>query len=100
MNTANAIGFFLLGTVMQVAALTASPSAGSSIGLADTQTLWLQLMGLVTGAIGAGYLLRMGAQEMSVMLNRLVLRRSEAREQITQGARARQAMPVGVRVRF
>jgi hypothetical protein len=96
MNTANAIGFFLLGTIMQVMPLL----GGAAHSTADGQTLWLQFMGLVTGGIGAGYLLRMGAQEMSVMLNRLALRRAEAREQMAQGARAQQAMPLGVRVRF
>jgi hypothetical protein len=96
MNTANAIGFFLLGTVMQVVPLF----GGAAAGVVDGQTLWLQFMGLVTGAIGAGYLLRMGGQEVSVLLARLALRRAEAREQFAQGARAQQAMPLGVRVRF
>lgn len=98
MNTANAIGFFLLGTVMQVAPLF----GGAHAGVADGQTLWLQFMGLVTGAIGAGYLLRMGAQEVSVLLARLALRRAEGREQLAQAAHAQegQEMPLGVRVTF
>ncbi len=98
MNTANAIRFFLLGTVMQVVALTASPSAGASMGVADAQTLWLQLMGLVTGVIGAGYLLRVGANEVAGMLVRASLRRAEAREQLAQAAP--QEIPLGVRVTF
>jgi hypothetical protein len=100
MNTANAIGFFLLGTIMQVITRIVPFEVGSGYAGAEGQTLWLEFMGLVTGAIGAGYLLRVGAQELSVVLARLALRRAEAREQFAQGARAQQSMPLGVRVRF
>lgn len=75
-------------------------SGGASQGSWDTQTLWLQFMGLITGMIGTGYLLRVAADEASVLLARLALRRAEVREQIAQGARAQQAMPLGVRVTF
>lgn len=99
MNTANAIGFFLLGTIMQVLPLIVPLEAGAGYGAAEGQTLWLQFMGLVTGLIGSGYLLRTAAQEFSVMLTRLALRRAEAREQLAAG-RGKQSMPLGVRVTF
>lgn len=93
MNTANALGFLLLGTVFQTLPLM-------GLGAHETQTLWLQLMGLVTGAIGTGYLLRIAASEVSIALSRLALRRAEAREQFEEGARAQQALSLGVRVTF
>lgn len=74
------------------------PLGGSTYGAENTQTLWLQLMGLVTGFIGAGYLLRMGAREVSATVARLALRRAEVREQLPQTAQ--QALPLGVRVTF
>jgi hypothetical protein len=96
MNTANALGFFLLGTVMQALPLmSASPAYDSG----TTQTMWLQLMGLVTGGIGGGYLLRMGVAEATAGWSRIAWRRAEAREQASQGAQ--QTMPLGgVRVTF
>ncbi|MGC4071425.1 MAG: hypothetical protein QM760_02680 [Nibricoccus sp.] len=100
MNTANAIGFFLLGTIMQIIARVVPFEVGTGYAGAEGQALWLEFMSLVTGALGAGYLLRLGVQEMSVVLSRFALRRAEAREQFEQGARAQQAMPLGVRVRF
>lgn len=93
MNTANAIGFFILGAFMQVIPLV----SGASYGAADSQTLWLQFMSLITGSIGAGYLLRLAAQEVSVIAARIALRRAEARER--QPQTARQGLSLGVRVR-
>lgn len=100
MNIANAIGFFLLGTIMQVLPVILRLEAGATLGAEEAQALWLQFMGVVSAAIGGGYLLRIGAHEVSVMLARLAIRRAEAREQFAQGARAQQSMPLGVRVRF
>jgi hypothetical protein len=99
MNTANAVAFFILGTVMQVLPQITS-LGGAGLGAQETQMLWLQFMGLVTGGIGAGYLVRMGAREASMLVGRIALRRADAREQTAQGARASQAMPLGVRVTF
>jgi hypothetical protein len=99
MNTANAVAFFILGIVMQVLPQVTS-MGGSGLGAQETQTLWLQFMGFVTGGMGAGYLIRMGAREAAVLVARTALRRAEAREQIAQGARAPQEMPLGVRVTF
>jgi hypothetical protein len=96
MNTANALGFFLLGTVMQVLPRIGGGTPGD---VESAQTLWLQVMSLVTGGIGGGYLLRMGLQEASTMLSRLSLRRAEAREQAAAQVTP-QTMPLGVRVTF
>jgi hypothetical protein len=95
MNTANALGFFLLGTAMQVLPLLggASPSEATS-----TQILWLQVMSVVTGAIGGGYLLRVGTAEALYAWARLAERRAEAREHRAQ--ENAQPMPLGVRVTF
>jgi hypothetical protein len=92
MNTANAIGFFLLGTVMQVL-----PSINGSPAYAPetTQTLWLQFMGLVTGVIGGGYLVRTGFAEASVLLTRFAQRRAEAREQAAAVQGASHQLPLG-----
>ena len=92
MNTANAIGFFLLGTVMQVLPLV---DGSAAYGPETTQTLWLQFMGLVTGSIGGGYLVRTGFAEASVLLTRIAQRRAEAREQAAAAQGARQQMPLG-----
>lgn len=97
MNTANAIGFFLLGAVMLV--LPAIGGSGASLDAQTTQTLWLQLMGIVTGFIGTGYLLRTATLEASTLLSRVALRRAEAREQRLRAATTR-TMPLGVRVTF
>lgn len=97
MNNANAIGFLLLGTVMQTLPLV---GGGTNLGAHETQTLWLQFMGLITGAIGMSYLMRTAAKEVSQVVSRLAVRRAEAREQLSQGARAQQSMPLGVRVTF
>lgn len=99
MNTANAIGFLFLGTLMQVIALTAPASVVGSFGPEEARTLWLQFMGLITGAIGGGYLVREGSREMVAMLGRTWARRVEAREQVAQGA-ARRVPLGGVRVTF
>ncbi len=99
MNTANAIGFLLLGTVMQVVALTAPESVVGGFGPEAARTLWLQFMGLVTGALGGGYLVREGGREIVAMASRAWARRIEAREQVAQGA-VRQVPHGGVRVTF
>ncbi len=95
MNTANAIGFFLLGTVMQVLPWT----SGAGYDPSSTQTLWLQLMGAVTGLLGGGYLLNLGWREASAYVSQLVARRVEARERLAQ-ARGREIPLRGVRVTF
>lgn len=100
MNTSNAIAFFILGTVMQVVPRIASLAGGAGYGAAETQVLWLQFMGLVTGSIGAGYLLRMGAREASVAWSRFAQRRLEAREQLAQGEASQEVPLGGVRVTF
>ena len=84
---------------MQVIALTAPTSVVGSFGSEEARTLWLQFMGLITGAIGGGYLVREGSREMIAMLNRAWARRIEAREQVAQGA-VRQVPLGGVRVTF
>ena len=95
MNIANAIGFFVLGMIMQ-AVPQIMPLEGSAHG-ADTQTLWLQVMSVVTGAIGGGYLLRAGAREVSQAAARLLARRVEAKGTRTAPA----TLPLaGVRVTF
>jgi hypothetical protein len=92
MNTANAIGFFLLGTVMQVLPLVdGSPAYGPE----TTQTLWLQVMGFVTGVIGGGYLVRAGVGEALVLLTRIAQRRAEVREQAAAAQGASQQLPLG-----
>jgi hypothetical protein len=95
MNTANALGFLLLGTAMQVLPLL---SGGSPAGPATAQTLWLQVMSVVTGAIGGGYLMRVGLAEAVIAFSRMAERRAELREQAAQ--ENAQPMPVGVRVTF
>ncbi len=80
---------------MQVLPLLGGVTPGEA---ASAQTLWLQMMSVVTGAIGGGYLLRVGVAEAAAVLSRIAERRAEAREQVAQ--ENAQTMPVGVRVTF
>lgn len=95
MNTANAIGFFLLGTVMQVLPWM----NGAGYDPSSSQTLWLHFMGAVTGLVGGSYLLNQAWRETSAYVAQLAARRLEARERLAQ-ARPREVPLGGVRVTF
>ncbi len=96
MNNANAVGFLLLGTLFQVL-----PWLGASeLGANANRTLWLQIMGVVTGGVGVVFLLNSAVGALSAAIARLALRRQHAGVEFAQGARAHQSMSLEGRATF
>jgi hypothetical protein len=66
MNSSNAIGFIVLGSIMN-AVPTLIPSGfteGMMIAGMTSSALWLHFMGLVVGSIGGGHLVKEGFASM------------------------------------
>ena len=66
MNSSNAIGFIVLGSIMN-AVPTLIPSGfadGLMIAGMTSSALWLHFMGIVVGTIGSGHLLKEGFASM------------------------------------
>ena len=81
MNSSNAIGFVILGSVMN-AVPTLIPS-GFAEGFAvmagmTSSALWLHFMGLGVGSIGSGHLLKEGVASLRVA-SRTAIKQVQAR---------------------
>ncbi|HEY9155757.1 MAG TPA: hypothetical protein VIM69_11540 [Opitutaceae bacterium] len=87
MNSSNAIGFVVLGSLMN-AVPTLIPSAfaqGFVVAGMNSSALWLHFMGVVVGAIGSSHLLREGFASM----------RLASRNAVKQVRAQRAAAPAG-----
>jgi hypothetical protein len=101
MNTANAWGFLVFGSLMNfmptiAPALVAPPSpAGDSVA-----SLWLHFMGAVVGTIGGGYLSRAAYRQAPTLLAQAAQVGLRTLRPITRPAArgATSRVPVGARV--
>lgn len=106
MNTANAWGFLLLGSLMNFMPLIAPSTVAAPVGPGDmsTATLWLHFMGSLVSGIGGAYLSRTALYHAPVLLVQLLDLGSRALRPVAQpvarvaSAASSNSAPIGARV--
>ena len=94
MNSSNAIGFIVLGSIMNAvpALIPSGFSAGLMIEGMTSSALWLHFMGLVVGSIGSGHMLKEGIASMR-LASRTALKQVRAQRAAAPAGTATVANP-------